>query len=62
MLDAFIIDELRRKQQQRRNDDERPVLEIPVPNEPDTTEQQKAPPNDTDRGVAEVDFTVCSVR
>ncbi|MEE2756995.1 MAG: hypothetical protein VYA30_10050 [Myxococcota bacterium] len=31
MLDAFIIDEILRRQMERENEDERPAIQIPVP-------------------------------
>ena len=34
MLDAFIIDEIQRRQRERELEDERPAVQIPVP-EPD---------------------------
>lgn len=60
MLDAFIIDELRRRQQERREDDERPALEIPAPESHDhePPEQNHAPDDEPERGVTVVDFTV----
>ena len=59
MLDAFIIDELKRREREGRHDDERPVLEIPIP-EYDNEDplQDHAPEPTPDRGVVIIDFSV----
>ena len=38
MLDVFIIEEIRQRREERADRDERPVLQIPVPVEPDAAE------------------------
>jgi len=61
MLDAFIIDELKRRErleEERRQDAERPFLEIPVPEDvmplPASSEEERKP----ERGVIVIDFSV----
>ena len=59
MLDPWIIEEiLRREEEQRR--DERPMLEMPMPlpEEPDAEDQSVREEDDSERGVAIVDFRV----
>jgi hypothetical protein len=58
MLDAFIIDELRRREQEQRSVDERPALEVPEPDEPVKPEQIHSEEPEVERGVAIIDFTV----
>jgi hypothetical protein len=57
MLDAYVIEEIKRREQEERRDD-RPVVELPLPSGPAT------PPNDgsgddgsTDRGVVIIDYS-----
>jgi hypothetical protein len=58
MLDAFIIEEIKRRDQHDRRDD-RPVVELPVPTIPtgrsDRTPEGEVPP-DRDRGVVIIDY------
>jgi len=57
MLDAFIIEEIRRREQDR--DDRRPRLELPIHEQPtqrqnDRSERDEAP----QRGVVIIDYSV----
>jgi len=58
MLDAFIIEESRRREQERESHGPRPQLPIPEPNRPaqknDTHEEDDAP----QRGVVIIDYTI----
>ena len=59
MLDAFIIEEIKRRDQQDRRED-RPVVELPVPPPPGPSRSDRAPDNDRpqpDRGVVIIDYT-----
>lgn len=59
MLDAFIIEEIKRRER-RRHEDERPVVELPLP----TSEDRPKRRSDTDdgekpsRGVVVIDLAV----
>jgi len=58
MLDAFIIEEIKRREreEERRRDDERPRIEIPVaPEEPVRPSGEQDKP---DRGVMIIDYSV----
>jgi len=58
MLDAFIIEEIKRRDRQDRRDD-RPVVELPVPSPPPgPSRSDRAPEDDRppDRGVVIIDF------
>lgn len=60
MLDAFIIEELRRREERERSDRERPVLELPIDRgddsiEPPRREDKNGDP-DHDRGVVIIDI------
>ncbi len=59
MLDAFIIDEIKRREQQR-EDDRRPQAELPLPpekpqNPPRQSDDEHEKP---DRGVVIIDYSV----
>lgn len=60
MLDAFIIDQIkRREEERRRQEQERPVVQIPLP--PPVSEKDKNPPAPADedegpRGVIIIDL------
>ncbi len=61
MLDAFIIEEIKRKdrEEERRRDDQRPYLEIPVPGLPDDQILPSGVGDDEgkpERGVMIIDF------
>jgi len=57
MLDAFIIEELKRREQERRRD-ERPVLRIPLDDEipPETDEDVDPEEEDDDGSVIIIDY------
>lgn len=58
MLDAFIIEELRRRERLRK-ESERPVLEVPRPDEDELSERQRRKKSDEEapkRGVVEIDL------
>ncbi len=59
MLDAFIIEEIKRRERIRHEHDERPVVELPLPRPEDhphrrTDEEDEKPP----RGVVIIDMAV----
>jgi hypothetical protein len=58
MLDAFIIEEIRRREQERESHRPRPQLPVPEPSRPaqqnETHEEEDAP----QRGVVIIDYTV----
>jgi hypothetical protein len=58
MLDAFIIEELRRRDELRRRIQERPCLELPEDEEPREIEDDTASSDDQggSRGVIIIDF------
>ena len=53
MLDAFVIEEIKRRDQRR---DERPALELPVPPPPPPTRSESEPEKPHD-GVVIIDYT-----
>lgn len=58
MLDAFIIDEIKRREHERESDNERPRAELPLP-EPDPTRQSDDDqPKRPERGVVIIDYSV----
>jgi len=56
MLDAFIIDHIRREKERRIDD--RPSLQIEVPPHRPDAEPQQPKRQDEDRGIIEIDFTI----
>ncbi len=60
MLDAFVIEEIRRRERERGRDD-RPVVElpIPVPHDPAHSDERDGggAPEQPDRGVVIIDYT-----
>ena len=63
MLDAYIIEELRRRQEEDRRS-ERPVLQIPLPEFPRPERDSKRDEDeegDSDRGVTIIDYTICQL-
>ena len=56
MLDAFIIDHIRREKERRIDD--RPSLQIEVPPYRPDAEPQQPKRQDEDRGIIEIDFTI----
>jgi hypothetical protein len=57
MLDAFIIDEIKRREEERhrRQDENRPRQELPIPHRPPRHEDDPAP---SDRGVVIIDYGI----
>lgn len=57
MLDAFIIEEIKRRDRQDRRDD-RPVVELPVPSAPTGPTRSERVPDDRppERGVVIIDY------
>lgn len=58
MLDAYIIEELRRREEAERVAPERPRLELPVPEPRDEPERRERPTEDEDnpRGVVIIEL------
>jgi hypothetical protein len=57
MLDAFIIEEIKRRERERSTDD-RPVVELPVPQPPHPAHHDDEPrEDDRGRGVVIIDYT-----
>ena len=60
-MDAYIIDELRRRQDEAQQQ-ERPMLELPLPEYiPDPDDDQADKDRPPDRGVTIVDYTICQL-
>ena len=61
MLDAFIIEEIKRRERMRR-DDERPVVELPLPKDEEIPRRRSETERDSDdkpeRGVVVIDLAV----
>lgn len=55
MLDAYVIDEIKRREQNRGRDN-RPAAEIPVPNPPPPPPESEPDRGDRDRGVVIIDL------
>jgi hypothetical protein len=58
MLDAFIIEEIRRREQEseERRDQQRPRQELPLPQRPPSRRDEDEPASD--RGVTIIDYSV----
>jgi hypothetical protein len=60
MLDAFIIEEIKRRDREQTADD-RPVVELPIPQPPQPAHHDDEGPRDPDRdrggGVIIIDYT-----
>jgi hypothetical protein len=56
MLDAFIIEEIRKRERDREKEDERPQPQIPVP-ERNRPSRDTPPPEKPDRGVVIIDYS-----
>jgi hypothetical protein len=58
MLDAFIIDEIRRREQEaeRRRDEQRPRKELPLPQRIPVNPEDEEP--SSDRGVTIIDYSI----
>jgi hypothetical protein len=56
MLDAFIIDEIKRREQEaeRRREEDRPRQELPLPQRPPARDEEPQ----SDRGVVIIDYTI----
>jgi hypothetical protein len=55
MLDAFVIEEIRRRERERGRDD-RPGIQIPVPEPVAPVEDEKAPDSPAPGGVIIIDY------
>jgi len=62
MIDAFIIEELKRREreEERRRESERPYLELPLPaqEEPMQPSEEEGTDQKPERGVMIIDFSV----
>ena len=59
MLDAFIIEEIKRRERER-SDDDRPVVELPLPQPSEPAHQGDDSPDDSNhdrRGVVIIDYS-----
>jgi hypothetical protein len=57
MLDAFIIEEIKRRDREQTRDD-RPVVQLPVPEPPGPAHRDDGPrEDDRGRGVVIIDYT-----
>ena len=57
MLDAFIIEEIKRREREKGADD-RPVVELPLPQPPQPAQHDdESPRDDRDRGVVIIDYS-----
>jgi len=55
MLDAYVIDEIRRREQHR-DRDVRPTAEVPPPSPPAQPPEKEPDGTDRDRGVVIIDY------
>jgi len=55
MLDAYVIEEIKRRERQRERDD-RPVVQVPVPPPPPDGSPGQADDDGSDRGVVIIDY------
>ncbi len=56
MLDAYVIEEIKRRERGRDRDD-RPVVELPVPQPTHRPDHSPEPDSDGDRGVVIIDYS-----
>jgi hypothetical protein len=56
MLDAYIIEEIKRRDRGQATDD-RPVVELPIPQPSEPAHHDDEPRPDRDRGVVIIDYT-----
>ncbi len=56
MLDAYVIEEIRRRERDRSHDD-RPAVELPVPSAPDRSPERDRDDDRSDRGVVIIDYS-----
>ncbi|HVP66196.1 MAG TPA: hypothetical protein VMT17_02920 [Anaeromyxobacteraceae bacterium] len=59
MLDAFVIEEIKRRERER---DDRPAVEIPLPPPPGGGEEPTDAPGTPDRGVIIIDYGAAPTR
>jgi hypothetical protein len=58
MLDAYVIEEIKRRERDRGRDDDRPVVELPVPPaSPSRPPQRDEDDGGSDRGVVIIDYS-----
>jgi hypothetical protein len=55
MLDAYVIEEIKRRERQRERDD-RPAIQVPVPPPPEPGRRPDRPAEGGDRGVVIIDY------
>ena len=55
MLDAFVIEEIKRRERERARED-RPVAELPLPQPPGGEGSSSGDTGDSDRGVVIIDY------
>ncbi len=55
MLDAYVIEEIKRRERQRERDD-RPVVQVPVPPPPPDRRPGEKDDDGPDRGVVIIDY------
>jgi hypothetical protein len=58
MLDAFIIEEIRRREQERDSHGSRPQLPVPEPSRPAQQNEQHEEDDAPQRGVVIIDYTI----
>ena len=56
MLDAYIIDQIRRREEERRRINERPALELPLPEPPPPRRQDEAEAESEPKRVVIIDL------
>jgi hypothetical protein len=57
MLDAYVIEEIKRRERDRGERDDRPVAELPVPQPPHRPDRSPDPDPGSDRGVVIIDYS-----
>jgi hypothetical protein len=56
MLDAYVIEEIKRRERGKSSDD-RPVVELPLPQPAHSPDRDEGPRRDDDRGVVIIDYS-----
>ncbi len=56
MLDAYVIEEIRRREREKTRDD-RPSIELPVPMGPTRVPEDRPPKDHDDGGVVIIDYS-----